>query len=608
MRCNGDQKKLYTLVNKLTKSQQETPLPDHESRAELVDNFGEFFVGKVEKIRTDIDNVMTAGAIPNELTYEQCENSSQSTFDSFRPLSLDEVKSLIMKCPSKYCLLDPAPTFIIKECIEVLLPYVTKIINLSLTNGTFPSCWKCSLVIPLLKKAGLERTFNNYRPVSNLKFLSKVVESAAIRQYWEYLSVNNQLPSKNAAYRKNHSTETILTRVYSDILCSMDEQKVVILTLLDLSAAFDTVDYDILDNIFEHKFKITSSAANWFHSYLRERKQRVIIDDVTSKECSLKCGVPQGSCAGPVTFISYISSLYDVIDSFGVNVGGYADDTQLYLSFKPTPDGLTEKETIHKMNNCISAVRTWMLQHKLKINDGKTEMIVIGGPIQTQKIKDCVITVGNAAVQPVKKIKNLGMIFDENVNMKDHINKVCQVGFYQLQKLKQIRKYLDRSTTEGLVHSFITCHIDYGNVMLYGLPDVSIDKLQRLQNAAARLIALKSRRDSISAILKDLHWLPVKFRIMFKICLLVYKCLNGCGPDYLKDLLAFKSQPRTLRSSSDDLKLQVPRMRTESFGKRSFKYAGPDLWNELPYYIRSCDTITAFKKRLKTFYFKEAFK
>jgi hypothetical protein len=174
------------------------------------------------------------------------------------------------------------------------------------------------------------------------------------------------------------------------------------------------------------------------------------------------------------------------------------------------------------------------------------------------------------------------------------------INFTDLNKSESI-------STEILVHSFITCHIDYGNVMLYGLPEVSVRKLQRLQNAAARLVALKSKRDSISEILKDLHWLPVKFRIKFKICLLVYKCLNGCGPEYLRDLLTFPSRPRTLRSSSDNLLLQVPRMRTETFGKRAFKYAGPDLWNKLPYDIRNCDTLTVFKKRLKTFYFYEAF-
>jgi hypothetical protein len=166
------------------------------------------------------------------------------------------------------------------------------------------------LVIPLIKKVDLDRTLNNYRPVSNLKFISKVVESAAIDQYRDYLFDNNQMPSRNAAYIKHHSTETILTRVHSDILCNMDQQQVTLLVLLDLSAAFDTIDHGILREIFEHKFKIGGNVNSWFNSYLSERKQCVSVGDVSSSEHALKYGVPQGSCAGAITFLSYISSLY----------------------------------------------------------------------------------------------------------------------------------------------------------------------------------------------------------------------------------------------------------------------------------------------------------
>jgi hypothetical protein len=504
--------------------------------------------------------------------------------------------------------LDPAPTFIIKECIDVLLPSITRIINMSLANGYFPSCWKRSIVIPLLKKLDLDRTLRNYRPVSNLAFVSKIVESAAIQQYRDHLTENDQMPMKNAAYRKHHSTETILTRVHSDILCNMDEQKVTALALLDLSAAFDTVDYNILSQMFQHKFDITGSVADWFSSYLTCRKQCVVIEDATSQEFDLHCGVPQGSCAGPVTFLSYISPLYDVISRHNVDVGGYADDNQLYSSFKPGSDVQPEEAAVSQMNQCIQEVRTWMLQHKLKINDAKTELIIIGGPRQLQKVQNFNITVGTSTIHPVDKVRNLGMIFDKHLNMKDHINSVCKKGFYQLYRLKQIRKYLDRKSVESLVHSFITCHIDYGNAMLFGLPDVSIRKLQRLQNAAARLILQKSRRDSITEILKELHWLPVRHRINYKLCLLVYKCVNGTGPDYLTDLLSFNNRTRALRSSADNLLLQVPRMKTETFGKRAFKYAAPKTWNEIPYSIRNSDSIQTFKTKLKTFYFNIVFK
>ena len=281
------------------------------------------------------------------------------------------------------------------------------------------------------------------------------------------------------------------------------------------------------------------------------------------------------------------------------------DDNQLYLSFKPEYDGVNEKEAIDIMNRCICTVRKLMLQHKLIINDTKTEFMIVGSSKQLSKLKDCNVIVGSSTIQPVDKLRNLGVIFDNQLTMIDHINHVCKIGFYQLFRLKQIRNYFDIKTIESLVHSFITSHIDYCNSLFAGLPEVTIKKLQRLQNAAARLIVQKSRRDSITAILKDLHWLPVRFRVKFKICLTVYKCLNGSGPHYLHELLQY-THKRSLRSATNKL-LVVPKMKTETFGKRSFKYCAPKYWNELPLNLRESDNICVFKKRLKTFYFNSAF-
>ena len=460
---------------------------------------------------------------------------------------------------------------------------------------------------PLIKKQDLDRVFKNYRPVSNLSFVSKVVESAAISQYRDHLEMNNQMPTRNAAYTKFHSTETILARIQSDILLNMDQQRISLLVLLDLSAAFDTIDYTILSKIFQHKFKITGTVANWFASYLTNRQQRIMIDNVLSSPMDLKFGVPQGSCAGPVIFLSYLSSLYDTINNFDINVGGFADDNQLYLSFKPTSDGIAETEAVNVLIQCVSAVRSWMLQHKLKINDDKTEFLIIGGRQQLCKVKNSNIIVGNSSISSTSSARNLGVIFDENMSMKNHISSVCKKGFYQLYRLKQIRNYFDKGAIERLVHSFITSHIDYGNSLLFGLPNSSILKLQRLQNAAARLILRRNSYASVTDMFKELHWLPVNFRIKFKVALLVFKCVNDVGPSYLSDILVKKPLTRTLRSSADGLLLLVPRVKTESFGKRSFQYAAPSVWNSLPLSVRNSQSIDIFKKTLKTHFYGLAF-
>ena len=164
----------------------------------------------------------------------------------------------------------------------------------------------------------------------------------------------------------------MVTRVTMVTLVNMDQQTVTMLVLLDLSAAFDTVSLGILTEIFQFRFGIAGNVLKWFVSYLSDREQRVKINQTLSDAYKVRVGVPQGSCAGPVAFLGYLSSLYDVI----AEVGGYADDNQLYLDFKPKSDD--EQAAINNMNMCIADVRSWMLTHNLKINDSKTEFILIG--------------------------------------------------------------------------------------------------------------------------------------------------------------------------------------------------------------------------------------
>ena len=183
------------------------------------------------------------------------------------------------------------------------------------------------------------------------------------------------------------------------------------------------------------------------------------------------------------------------------------------------------------------------------------------------------------------------------------LKKLSNSSFYYLYNIWRIRKYLSRRCTETLVHAFITARIDYCNSLLYGLPDYRINKLQRIQNAAARLIC------HITPLLYDLHWLPVKFRIEFKILLITFQALKGLAPTYIDSLISIKSTSRyDLRSSNDSLLLSYPKpLSKATLGDRSFTYAAPKLWNTLPLAIRSVNTVNDFKGKLKTYLFSKAF-
>ena len=305
------------------------------------------------------------------------------------------------------------------------------------------------------------------------------------------------------------------------------------LSVLSLSTLFKWLLLKHAKAVIEPKAKLTAS-------YLTGRK-RVLINDHTSDDFHLSCGVPQGSRMGPILFILYISRLYHVIANHLPSAHGYADDTQLYLSFRPY-DRSSQDHAIAFVEACMSDVRIWLIHNRLLINDSKTEFLVVGSCLQLSKIAIDSIRVGDSTIQPVKSVRNMGTWFDSNMSMSIHIGKICSKAFYGLYKIRQLRKFLNPESTKTLVHTFVTSHLDYCNSHLFGVPKYQIDRLQKVLNAAARLIFRIPKFDHISPALFHLHWLPVAYRIHFKLLLLVYKSLNNQGPQYIQKYL----QPYTL--------------------------------------------------------------
>ena len=387
---------------------------------------------------------------------------------------------------------------------------------------------------------------------------------------------------------------------------SMDKQEVILLVLLDLSSAFDTIDHKLMLDTLEFDFGVTGKALLWLRSFLSDRKQRVHIKKEFSKDYNVNHGVPQGSCLGPVLFLLYISQLFDVVSRHLPSAHGYADDTQLYMSFRPE-SSIAQNQAMLALEECITDMHSWLLTHKLMFKDSKTEFLIIGTRQQLSKIQIDSVKVGGVDIKPVEKVRNLGSWFDNHMSMNIHVGKVCSKAFRGLYNIRQIRKFLSMDSTKTLIHAFVTSHLDYCNSLLAGIPQYQLQKLQKVLNAAARLIYQSPRHSHITPILISLHWLPVKFRVDFKIALLVYKALNGSAPSYISALLSPKSASKyDLRSDDQDL-LQVPATKLKTVGDRAFTSAAPRIWNTLPLEIRQSENISIFKKQLKTFLFKNAF-
>ena len=515
------------------------------------------------------------------------------------------MRLLISKAAGKSCQLDPIPTPIVLKLLDVLLSVITKLINLSFDTGRFAEAWKEALVLPSLKKPGLDSAFKNFRPVSNLSYFSKLSERAGVEQFMgfmEHLTANDLHSQLQSAYKQQHSTETALLKVKNNILMSMDEQHVTLLVLLDLSAAFDTIHHDKLIDRLESDLGITDNALAWFKSCLSDRFHRVSVNGSLSHQFPLKQGVPQGSCLGPLLFTIYTRKLFQIVESHLPQVHCYADDTQLYVSFSPSRSADADF-AIKSMTDCIRDIRSWMISDNLMLNDDKTEFLIVGTRQQLANVKISCIRVGSTDVCPVTVARILGSWFDEQLTMSTHISKLCGVAFYHLHNIKRIRKYLSRESTEMLVHAFITSRVDYCNSLLHGLPNYQPNKLQRVLNASARLVCNAPRFCHISPLLRGLHWLPVKARIQFKILLITFKAIHGLAPKYLCDLITFKSSLYNLRSSGSIL-LSMPIVRSKTLGDRAFMVAAPRLWNSLPKKLREITNVNSFKAHIKTYLFR----
>ena len=288
-------------------------------------------------------------------------------------MSVDEIKQLILSSPKSTCLLDPVPSHLLPHCIDSIAPIITRIVNLSLSSCVFPKYFKSALVKLLLKKSNLDRNdLKNYHPISNLSFLSKLIKRVIATRLSSHLSSHNLMSKVQSAYHKFLSSETAFLYVQTDILASIDAGHCTALLLLDLSAAFDTIDHSILTHRFLHWFGISSTALNLLSSFLLDRTQIVITFASKSQPVLLEYGVLQGSALGPLLYSLYTTPLHSIIPKFhGIRCHFYANDTQIYLSFSPEL-----ASAFSSIESCIKDVFSWMIGNKLSANPDKTEYLL----------------------------------------------------------------------------------------------------------------------------------------------------------------------------------------------------------------------------------------
>ena len=591
--CGNDSKKLFKTMMGLLSSKSDNPMPDNDT--DIQETFADFFQRKIDNIRQNLaDHPLYTPS-----------HRDVPVLPAFTSISEESTHKLLTQSRATTSVVDPCPTSIIKDNVDLLCPVITKIVNLSLQSGTFPERWKTAAVIPLLKREGLDRIESNYRPVSNLPFIAKLIEKAALNQLESHTL--DLVPVYQSAYRKHYSTETALVKLHHDILKEMERGRSTAFVGLDLSAAFDTVDHSVMMSVLSHRFGISGDVADWIKSYLSPRHFFVHCSGKSSSSRMIDYSVPQGSCLGPVLFTYYSSTLEQCVLKHNKSLCGYADDHGTYDSFKSgTPQ---EAQCVQSLSNCLVDIQTWMNENRLKMNTTKTEFICFGGIKQLQKCEIENIDVCGTPVPRSNQIRYLGTWFDEHLNFKHNISQQIRKSMINLRQIRSIRPYLTDAACKLLVYNLVITPLDYCNPLYYGLPNCDIKRLQKVQNAAAKLILGLRKYDSATGALQQLHWVPIRFRIRSKIAQLVFKCLHGLAPTYLSEMIHPK-RPRTgLRSAqtSEANLLEIPFNKNKTFFDRSFAVSGPTIWNSLPGHIRSCSSLDSLKAELKTFYCAQAF-
>ena len=306
--------------------------------------------------------------------------------------------------------------------------------------------------------------------------------------------------------------------------------------LIDLSAAFDTINHQYLLKRLENVYHFSGTIIKWIQSYLSGRSYKVCVNGSVSEETALEIGVPQGSILGPLFFILYTKGIQALAQKYNFSIHLYADDTQLYFEFNPKNDN---KDILHNLEKCFIDIKNWMSSNYLRMNDDKTVVMELNSPytcsppIDTFHLDDCDII-------PTDSAKNLGYWFDKHLSLNTQINNVSKKCHQNLRKIGRIGSKLTKDLKIQLVHASIHSIIDFCNGTYFVLTKIQLGKLQKIQNAAVRLIYNlkgKERFQSITPLLKELHFLPVIYRIKYKIALITYKCINNIAPPYLSCLL-----------------------------------------------------------------------
>lgn len=557
-------------------------VPDHLNDADKINNFFINSLPSTSASKPVLDKYKNESLYDPKFKFQRVEE-----FTVLKTIS--EIKTNATGC-------DGLNIKMISLCCPHIIPYLTHIVNVCLLDSVFPTVWKRAVVTALPKKSNPEE-FKDLRAISILPTLSKIIEKIMETQIREYTSELSLLPPVQSGFRSGHSCTTALLHIVDDIVRATDQGLCTILILLDFSRAFDTLNFEILLSILKY-IGLTDNAVKLIQHYIDNRQQKVAIQNKESNYITLKSGVPQGSILGPLLFTIYTSQLSDCLHYCLHHL--YADDTQLYMSFKPAE----VDRACHQINQDLNAFVALARDHCLIINPSKSNIIIFGPKnIRDNLNQNINITIDQKEIHIVEEVKNLGVVIDSDLRFKTHISKLMQKSYATIKLIYGNRHYLSRGTKIMLCESLVLSLLNFAD-SLYGphLTSVFKHKIQKIQNSCLRLIYGIRRYERITYKLIDTGWLNMERRRLLHSACLYHRIIVRKIPHYLYNKIQFRTDVHTINVRFKGL--LTPPIHHHEYFKRSFSYQICNVYNNLPSYLKDM-SLSQFKSNYKKSLFNQ---
>ena len=584
LRENEDNaKKFWKVIRKVIPSSKSSPgqsilLKDKGEKVEkdqVASYINDFFinVGKVKTKPVNVPGISTGGvALKPELTGWEFEQLTETrVYNVIKDINVAKSSGI-----------DNVSSFVLKEAFTVLLPELTYLFKLSLTNSIFPQQWKKALVIPI-PKAGSLSDVKNYRPISLLPLPGKVLEKLVHCQISDYLNRNMLLSDNQHGFRKSHSTIHSVAQLVNFVNTNMDDRRPVLATFIDFRKAFDCVQHDILLSKL-NSLGFSHVVVDWVASYLQDRKQKVFANNIYSEYETIQQGVPQGSVLGPLFYILYANDLSVLFNN--CNFALYADDTVLYTAKE---DFL---ESISDMQLDMDRLAGWCRDNGIMVNTDKTKVLVFGSKTRVNRLPPFDVKYEDKPLMKVTSYKYLGLTLDHQLNYNLHIKKLISTVSAKLKQFQRMRSFLTVKAAILVYKNMLLPIIEYGDIFLTAASLKNRKKLQTLQNKGLRCALNKGIETSSSELHREAGLLKLKYRREQHLLHLVYDWSKNKGNLKVKPVNSVvpRSQAKKL--------FKIKKPYTEKF-KKSIAYRGPRKWNLLPLDFHESATKPAFKHLVK---------